>query len=74
MKPDQEGMHILKDLLDSHQLQGMSLLKGIELESIQDLLEECPLRELKKDDVLIKAGQPQSLGLPAPFRPFIDQP
>ena len=58
MKPDQEGMHILKDLLDSHQLQGMSLLKGIELESIQDLLEESPLRELKKDDVLIKAGQP----------------
>ncbi len=58
MKPNQEAMHHLKDLLDSHQLQGMSLLRDVELESIQDLLEECPIRELKKDDVLIKEGQP----------------
>ena len=58
MKPDQEGMHNLKHLLDSHQLQSMSLLRGIELESIQNLLEECPIQELRKDDVLIKAGQP----------------
>jgi len=57
MKPDQKGHH-LKDLLDSHRLQSMSLLKGVELESIQNLLEECPIQELEKDDVLIKAGQP----------------
>ncbi|MEE8463116.1 MAG: HD domain-containing phosphohydrolase [Acidobacteriota bacterium] len=48
----------LKDLLDSHRLQGISLLKGVELESIQALLEECPIHELEKDDVLIKAGKP----------------
>ena len=43
MKPDQEGMHHLKNLLDSHQLQSISLLRGVELESIQDLLEEYPI-------------------------------
>jgi len=48
----------LKDLLDSHRLQGISLLKGVELESIQALLEECPIHELEKDDVLIMAGKP----------------
>jgi len=58
MKPDQEKIHLIKDLLDSHQLQSMSLLRGVELESIQNLLEECPIQELEKDDVLIEAGQP----------------
>ncbi len=58
MKPNQEGRHHLKDLLDSHQLQSMSLLKGVELESIQELLEECPIQEFSKDEVLIKTGQP----------------
>jgi HD-GYP domain-containing protein (c-di-GMP phosphodiesterase class II) len=48
----------LKDLLDSHRLQSISLLKGVKLESIQALLEECPIHELEKDDVLIKAGKP----------------
>ena len=58
MKPNHEGMRQLKDLLDSHRLQSISLLRGVELESIQALLEECPIQELKKDEVLIKAGQP----------------
>ena len=58
MKPDQEKIHLIKDLLDSPQLQSMSLLRGVELESIQNLLEECPIQELEKDDVLIEAGQP----------------
>ena len=58
MTPNHEGMSNLKDLLDSHRLQSISLLKGVELESIQALLEECPIQELKKDDVLIKAGEP----------------
>ncbi len=48
----------LKHLLEGHELQSTSLLRGVELESIQDLLEECPIRDFKKDDVLIKAGQP----------------
>ena len=51
-------MRHLKDLLDSHRLQSISLLKGVELESIQALLEECPIQEFKQDDVLIKAGKP----------------
>ncbi|MCH8321416.1 MAG: hypothetical protein IH790_10750 [Acidobacteria bacterium] len=51
-------MRHLKDLLDSHRLQSISLLRGVELESIQALLEECPIQEFKKDDVLIKAGKP----------------
>ena len=58
MTSKHEGMPHLKDLLDSHRLQGISLLKGVELESIQALLEECPIHELEKDDVLIKAGKP----------------
>ena len=58
MTTDHEGMHHLKDLLDSHRLQSIYLLKGVELESIQALLEECPIHELEKDDVLIKAGKP----------------
>jgi len=58
MKPDQEKIHLIKNLLDSHQLQGMSLLRGVEIESIQNLLEECPIQDFTKDDVLIKAGQP----------------
>ncbi len=65
MTPDHEEMHHLKDLLDSHRLQSISLLKGVELESIQALLEECPIHELEKDDVLIKAGKPnRSIYLP----------
>jgi len=48
----------LKHLLEGHELQSTSLLRGVELESIQDLLEQCPIQDFKKDDVLIKAGQP----------------
>ena len=58
MTSKHEGTPHLKDLLDSNRLQGISLLKGVELESIQALLEECPIHELEKDDVLIKAGKP----------------
>jgi HD-GYP domain-containing protein (c-di-GMP phosphodiesterase class II) len=58
MKPDQERVHLIKNLMDSHQLQSMSLLRGVEIESIQDLLEECPIQDFKKDEVLIKAGRP----------------
>ncbi len=47
----------LKHLLESHELQSTSLLRGIELESIEELLQDCPIQELEKDDVLISAGQ-----------------
>ncbi len=48
----------LKHLLESHELQSTSLLRGVELESIEGLLQDCPIQELEKDDVLISAGQP----------------
>jgi HD-GYP domain-containing protein (c-di-GMP phosphodiesterase class II) len=48
----------LKHLLESHKLQSTSLLRGVELGSIEDLLQDCPIQELEKDDVLISAGQP----------------
>ena len=47
----------LNSLLDSHELQSTPLLRGVELESIQTLLEGCPIQELKRGDVLIRAGQ-----------------
>lgn len=47
----------LHKLLDSHELQSTPLLRGVELESIQTLLEGCPIQELKRGDVLIRAGQ-----------------
>jgi len=48
----------LKHLLNTHEQQNTSLLRGVELESIQDLLQDCLIQELKKGDVLISAGQP----------------
>lgn len=51
----------LKHLLESHELQSTSLLRGVELGSIEDLLQDCPIQELEKDDVLISAGQPNRL-------------
>jgi len=48
----------LNNLLESHELQSTSLLRGVELESIEGLLQACPIQELEKDDVLISAGQP----------------
>ncbi|MCZ6484980.1 MAG: cyclic nucleotide-binding domain-containing protein [Acidobacteria bacterium] len=48
----------LKTLLSKFKLHSTSLLRGVDLESIQDLLECCPIKELKEGDVLISAGQP----------------
>ncbi len=33
------------------------LLKGVDLESIRPLLEDCPVYELKKGETLIQSGQ-----------------
>ena len=44
--------------VDKRELEDSLLLKGIEPETVMGLLEDCPVRELKKDTVLIDAGQP----------------
>jgi len=44
--------------LNQKDLKNSLLLRGIDLEPILDLLENCPVRELKKGTVLIHAGKP----------------
>ncbi len=44
--------------LNKKDLKNSLLLRGIELEPVLDLLEDCPVRELKKGTVLIHAGTP----------------
>ena len=46
------------EALDPGELANMLLLRGVELESIQGILEACSVRCLEKGDVLIHAGQP----------------
>ena len=46
-----------KDSLDLRELENMILLKGVELESIQGVLDSCSVQYLKKGDILIRAGQ-----------------
>ena len=57
-KPKPKQKPQLASLLSRHKQNSTSLLKGVELESIQDLLEYCPIKELKEGDVLISAGVP----------------
>ena len=49
----------LKKLLDTHEHRNTSLLRGVEFQYVEDVLEECPIEELRKDDVLISPGQPR---------------
>ena len=49
----------VKDLLGTHEQQSTSLLRGVDFEHVVDVLEECPVEELKKDDILISPGQPR---------------
>jgi len=44
--------------LDKKDLKNSLLLRGIELEPVLGLLEDCPVLELKKGTVLIHAGKP----------------
>ncbi len=46
-----------KESLDLSGLEDMLLLKGVDLESIQGLLETCSVQSLKRADVLLHAGQ-----------------
>jgi len=40
------------------ELETSILWKGVELDSVQDLLQDCPIKELTEGVVLIQAGQP----------------
>ena len=53
-----QGNNLPRNLPNKRELEDCLLLKGVELESIRDLLQECHVRELKEDEVLISAGQP----------------
>ncbi len=53
-----------KDSLDKDKLESLLFLKGVDLESIRGLLEDCPVQQLKRGEVLIHAEKPnQSLYL-----------
>jgi len=47
-----------KHSLDKRELEASVLLKGMDLEAVMSLLEDCPVREIKDGTVLINAGQP----------------
>ncbi len=46
------------NFLDKRPLKSSLLLRGVEFEAVMNLLEDCPVRELKRDTVLIHAGEP----------------
>ncbi len=53
------SMPNIKELLDIHEQLSTSLLRGVEFEFVEDVLEACPILELKKDEILITPGQPR---------------
>ena len=46
---------------DMDKLQSLLLLKGVDFESIRGLLENCPVQQLKRGEVLIHAERPNQL-------------
>jgi len=48
------------DHVTEAELKQAELFRNVHIESIRGLLDRCEIRELKKDDVLIRAGQPNS--------------
>jgi len=47
-----------KDSLDKDKLQNLLFLRGVDLESIRGLLEDCPVQQVKRGEVLIHAEKP----------------
>ena len=43
-------------VLSKNEIEQLELLKGVNLDSVQGLLDHCPLREVKAGEVLIRAG------------------
>ncbi len=48
-------------LLSREELERLDLLKGVDLDSIQGLIDQCPLREIKEGEILIRAGERSEL-------------
>jgi len=46
-----------KESLDVRELENLLLLKGVDLESIQGLLDTCSVQYIKRGDILLRAGQ-----------------
>ena len=42
---------------DSSELEKLLLFRGVDFRSVRGLLEECPMRELKPDEILIRANE-----------------
>ena len=43
--------------LDQSELERVPLLKGVDFDSIQDVLNSSPVKELKEGEVLIRVGE-----------------
>ncbi|MDA2925607.1 GGDEF domain-containing protein [Acidobacteria bacterium AH-259-L09] len=48
----------LRESLNEQELENLLLLRGVELESVLGLLEDCPVQELNRGEVLIRKGGP----------------
>ena len=59
--------------LDQRELELVPLLKGVDFDSIQDILNNSPVRELKAGEVLIRSGEVNE-SLSASFRSFTCPP
>ena len=44
--------------LNIRELKDVSLFRGVDIESIQHLLEDCPIKEFESGEVLIRSGNP----------------
>jgi len=47
-----------KTLFSKEELTDSMLFKGVELDSVMGLLQECPVQELQSGDIIIHSGQP----------------
>jgi diguanylate cyclase (GGDEF)-like protein len=51
----------MTDTLDPKELEKVTLLEGVDIESIQHLFAPCSVRQLKLNEVLIESGKPNRL-------------
>jgi hypothetical protein len=59
----EQGVHLTQptDTWDPKELEKVSLLQGVDIESIQHLLGPCTVRHLKPAEVLLSSGNPNRL-------------
>ena len=51
------------------ELEDVLLFKEVDLGSIQDILENCPVAKFKKEEVVLSAGETKPFDSSAPFWP-----